>query len=334
MLVTPRIPLRVAIALTDSSEETKARGSFPHPRRAGNLGLPAVPAMLSAGDTAMLDTAADVIDIEYAGPAGETLAKTGTFAEAADLFQSLGVIVLKRAVDPIPLGAIGRTMIEPMGNDPKPGPKLPVFEWERMAGLGRYDLFKAVLGSAAFRMLRALYQSETLLVMEHNLHAPRLQKADAPEFALPFHQDGGACGVPMVRAWFLLSPESCGTDAANIEFAVGSPENILPIERDHPESKVFARLELSHAERDKLLDSCVRWRPSVELGDTIIFKGTTGHRTHFPPGTKRPRLSLETTVYPNRPELYDYIATLDRNGLLLVTETGFEQIKRVRFAKA
>jgi len=97
---------------------------------------------------------------------------------------------------------------------------------------------------------------------------------------------------------------------------------------------VFARLEMSHAERDKLLDSCVRWRPSVEIGDTIIFKGTTGHRTHFPPGTKRPRLSLETTVYPNRPELYDYIATLDRNGLLLVTETGFEQIKRVRFAKA
>jgi hypothetical protein len=282
----------------------------------------------------MYDTTAEVIDFEYAGPAGETRAKTRTFADAADLFKSLGVIVLKRAADPKPLRAIGRTMIEPMCGDPKTRPQLPVFEWERMAGLDRFDLFKAVLRSAAFRMLRAVYQSDTLLVMEHNLHAPRLQKADAPEFALPFHQDGGACGVPMVRAWFLLNPESCGTDAANVEFAVGSPEQILPIERDHPESRVFARLEMSHAERDRLLASCVRWRPSVEIGDTIVFKGRTGHRTHFPPGTRHPRLSLETTIYPNRPDLHDYIATLDRNGLLLVTETGFEQIKRVRFAQA
>ena len=269
------------------------------------------------------------ITIQFVDGAGKIRSLTGTLAAAAARFEESRVVVVKNATPAEPLRRIGAALLGPMRTDPGLRTTSDMFEWERAAGLPSYALFKAILGSSVAALMRAVFHMDSLLVMEHNLHRPRVQLPEAPDQGLPFHQDGGACGVAMVRGWFLLSPETCGEIAPNIEFLIGAPDTILPKE-GNPDSKTYAWLELSHAERDRLLNECVRWQPSVELGDAIVFKGTVPHRTNFPPTAAAPRLSLETSIFPNKPDLYDYCVNNDPLGLLVVGNGSFDHIKRVR----
>jgi hypothetical protein len=270
----------------------------------------------------------DTIHFQYPLPDGETCTTSGTLRDAAEQFRAVGVLLIKEAADAGPMRAVGDTLIGPMTADPKFRSRLDMYEWERTAGLARYQLFKTVFGSAVMAVLRCVFDQDRLLIMEHNLHRPRVQLPDSPEEGLPFHQDGAALGTPMVRGWFLLSPTTCGSSAPNIEFLVGAPNKILPIE-PKPESKTYAWLEMSHSDRDQLLSSCVRWHPSVDTGDALIFRGTTPHRTHFPPGATSPRLSLETTIYPLRDDLLEFCLSRDSHGVFIVGDDRFEHIKRL-----
>ncbi len=269
------------------------------------------------------------ITIEFADVTGKTQSLTGPFATAAARFEKSRAVVVKNAAPAEPLRRIGAALVGPMSADPSIRATLDMFEWERAAGLARYDLFRTILGSSVAGLLRSVYNENSLLIMEHNLHAPRVQLPEAPEQGLPFHQDGGFCGVAMARGGFLLSPETCGEIAPNMEFLIGGPDLILPTEAN-PESKSYGWIELSHAKRDHLLKECVCWRPSVELGDAIVFKGTVPHRTNFPPAADTPRISLETSIFPNRQDLYDYFVNNDPRGLLIASNGSFDHIKRVR----
>src|SRR5262245_10077182 len=273
-----------------------------------------------------------VIEYEYPDAAGHSISHTGDAFAAAERFGELGVLKVKRAAAPGPLWALGCLLAVPTTiaklADPESRKRIDIFDYERDAGLARYDFFRCVTQSSVIEVLKAALETDRLLIMEHNLHWPRLQSPHVPEQMLPLHQDGGLLGQPMVRGWFLVHPDSCGEHAPNIEFVIRDPRHILPIEKQ-PHSKRYGWLEMDHEQRDQLLASCPRWTPSVDIGDVLLFRGTVPHRTHFPPGASTQRISIEASIYAYSEPMFEYLANNDPIGVLSVSEGRFEHLRRV-----
>jgi phytanoyl-CoA dioxygenase PhyH len=127
-----------------------------------------------------------------------------------------------------------------------------------------------------------------------------------PAFHAPhgWHQDGGlgfdylayADGVfppdallQMVTCWIALGP--CGINAPGLELVKRHLDALLASGELKPERVAtrFAAEEL--------------WRPVLEAGDALLFRGDILHRTHVTPSMTADRMSIELRFFParNRP---------------------------------
>ena len=135
--------------------------------------------------------------------------------------------------------------------------------------------------SPLFPFLQKYFGTKEIILQGQNIHRPRLQRQQDNENFLPFHQDGGFLGVMLLRAWVLITPETCGETAPSVAFLPGAHDTIQLIEL-HPISEMHSGLEMSHSVRDELLRTTPVWAPIISRGDILIFYGYTPHRTFFP----------------------------------------------------
>jgi ectoine hydroxylase-related dioxygenase (phytanoyl-CoA dioxygenase family) len=90
--------------------------------------------------------------------------------------------------------------------------------------------------------------------------------------------------LSMVTCWIALSP--CGTEAPGLELVTQRLETLLP-----PVELADARVHERFPPEDF-------WRPAIEPGDALLFRGDILHRTHVTPAMVKDRTSIEFRFFP------------------------------------
>jgi hypothetical protein len=109
--------------------------------------------------------------------------------------------------------------------------------------------------------------------------------------SFPFHQDQMILQSPVLNIWIPLTP--CGVAAPGLEVAVtserkllevvGSPDDEIPVERVHIDENLVRMTFGPQA----------LWRPAMNVGDALVFTGTTAHRTFVSAEMTDTRISIE-----------------------------------------
>lgn len=129
------------------------------------------------------------------------------------------------------------------------------------------------------------------------------------EIVIPFHQD--AFGFPpsfdVLNFWTLLSPDECGVTSPGLEFILDRFHRVIGRETN-PTSRHYQFLETSHDDIARYLAAYDPWRPSIALGDILIFDKFALHRTHLAPGQFATRHSAELRLIGLSSQVDDYLA--------------------------
>lgn len=127
--------------------------------------------------------------------------------------------------------------------------------------------------------------------------------------ALPFHQHphhdaGGELTLERVRMVNVLIPFTAfDGNCADMEYVAKATTTLLPV-TESPETQ-FATFEL---DKRPILEAYAKnlWRPRVEVGDILVFRDGTLHRTFHEAGMKRQRTSIDLRVFDARDPLSVY----------------------------
>jgi hypothetical protein len=129
------------------------------------------------------------------------------------------------------------------------------------------------------------------------------------EITIPFHQD--AFGVPVdwvvINNWVLMAPHECGKTSPGLEFVPDRFQQFIALEKN-PTTRNYAFLETSHGMIEHYLAAYTPWRPSMELGDVIMFDGLALHRTYLHPMQTETRHSAEIRLVAKTPSVEKYLA--------------------------
>ncbi len=109
---------------------------------------------------------------------------------------------------------------------------------------------------------------------------------------VPFHQDITAFSVTGVNVWTPLTP--CGVDAPGLELMARRTHRILPTQTVEG---AYNQLEIAPATVYAAFPPECHFRPTPDIGDCILFLGSTVHRSHVAPEMTRERLSAELRFY-------------------------------------
>jgi ectoine hydroxylase-related dioxygenase (phytanoyl-CoA dioxygenase family) len=90
--------------------------------------------------------------------------------------------------------------------------------------------------------------------------------------------------LEMITCWIPLTP--CGVEAPGLELVTRPPEGLLR-PADLTDERVRERF---------VPDEC--WRPVLEPGDALLFRGDILHRTHVTPAMTKDRTSIELRFFP------------------------------------
>jgi len=158
-------------------------------------------------------------------------------------------------------------------------------------------------------------------------YAPR----NCPRFHAPhgWHQDG-ALGfdflshqhgtfpsdalLPMVTVWIAL--DSCGAEAPGLELVTQRLETLLA-PGDLTDDRVRARFAAAEF-----------WRPVMQPGDALLFRGDVLHRTHVTPEMMKDRTSIEIRFFeankiPERLKGDRFINLTDSHALSKLREASW-----------
>jgi hypothetical protein len=127
--------------------------------------------------------------------------------------------------------------------------------------------------------------------------------------SIPWHQD--AFGHPpefvTINCWTLLSPDECGLTAPGLELIPDAVPTFIGLEAT-PASASYGFLESPHDAVRHYTEAYDPWRPSIRLGDVLIFDALAIHRTGLSPEQARPRISLECRLTGRTQAALDQIA--------------------------
>ena len=124
-----------------------------------------------------------------------------------------------------------------------------------------------------------------------NLEQSWVRRKFSPSRAQGWHQDGGLwvkyplqpgpmpAMTPLVTCWIPLDP--CDASRPGLEFIRRPLEGLLHF------------TELDDALLRRRFPPEKFWAPATEPGDVLLFRPGVLHRTHFPPGMTKERLSVE-----------------------------------------
>jgi len=119
-------------------------------------------------------------------------------------------------------------------------------------------------------------------------HAPHGWHQDAAlgvDFSRESASDSAAFyPCPMVTCWIAL--DSCGVESPGLEFVTRPLEDLVqPAELT--EERIRGRFPPEEF-----------WRPVMQAGDALLFRGEILHRTYVTPGMTRDRTSIEVRFFP------------------------------------
>jgi hypothetical protein len=172
----------------------------------------------------------------------------------------------------------------------------------------------AVLKSACLdvvrRCFRQRYGTDLVYLLPMNMTGRRVDPTTpgASDLDIPYHQDAIAFpgGWHVVNCWILLSPEKCGNVSPGLEFIKTAPDRLLNIGQEK-RSKNYQFLETDHAVVDALIKQHGIWRPSIRLGDALLFDEFALHRTYLAPSHRKPRCSAEIRLIAGTSATSSYI---------------------------
>jgi hypothetical protein len=129
---------------------------------------------------------------------------------------------------------------------------------------------------------------------------------------VPWHQDtfGFPAGFAALNCWTMMSPDQCGVTAPGLEFILDRFGGFVEKE-SAPTSKTYHFLETSHARLQGLLAAYDPWRPSIRLGDVLIFTELAMHRTYLHSGQSGTRYSAEVRLVGRTREVIQDVAQLN-----------------------
>jgi hypothetical protein len=173
-----------------------------------------------------------------------------------------------------------------------------------------------VLSSPCFDIARQYFQKKCgttdAVIILPNLLVRRFDPAQAAavldETKIPYHQDafGFPVGFEVLNVWTLLSPDECGSTSPGLEFILDRFGKFIDKE-GNPTSQTYQFLETSHAAIDEYLQVYDPWRPSVALGDALIFTELALHRTYLNSTQKAARCSAEVRLIGRSQQVIDHL---------------------------
>lgn len=165
-------------------------------------------------------------------------------------------------------------------------------------------LFRAIFSNAAGQWLAAELLSPPVCNLSQSWVRRQFAPGNYPPWHAPhgWHQDGalgfdflalGEAAAPpdaildMVTCWIALAP--CGTDAPGLEFVTRRLGGLCPLP------------ELAEARVRACFTPAEFWRPVMNPGDALLFRGDLLHRTYVTPEMSRDRTSIELRFFPTAP---------------------------------
>ncbi len=109
---------------------------------------------------------------------------------------------------------------------------------------------------------------------------------------IPFHQDVTALATTGLNVWVPLI--ECGEDAPGLEIMARRTGTIFPTIAS---SGDYNQTEIAADEVYAAFPPEVRFYPRPDIGDAVLFLGSTVHRSHVAPGMTRSRISVEMRFY-------------------------------------
>jgi hypothetical protein len=156
-----------------------------------------------------------------------------------------------------------------------------------------------VLDSPVLDVARAYFQrkcgTSDIIVTTVGLMLRKMAPHESIEVtSIPWHQD--AFGYPpefvAINCWTLLSPDECGLTAPGLDLIPDAIPAFIGLEAT-PASPSYGFLEARHDAIRRYTQAYDPWRPSIRLGDVLIFDSLAIHRTGVGPEQTQPRISLE-----------------------------------------
>jgi ectoine hydroxylase-related dioxygenase (phytanoyl-CoA dioxygenase family) len=151
-----------------------------------------------------------------------------------------------------------------------------------------FDTDRAVLHPAVLALARRYLGKEPEL--EPNRHVREIVPGRGATH-LPYHQDERIVRRAVLNVWIAL--DRCGREAPGLELVRGSGTALR-----QPSPPPNARFAVEHARLDerevlRAHGEDALWRPEFEIGDAMLFAGTTIHRTYATPRMSSSRMSVE-----------------------------------------
>lgn len=157
-----------------------------------------------------------------------------------------------------------------------------------------------VLASPCLDVARHYFRVEPIVQMA-NFLVRRFDPTDRriDDLLVPYHQDGfGYGGLDVLNCWTLLSPDECGETSPGLEFVLDRFDSVIEIEKN-PEPSAYSHQVPSLRRMADYLDAYDPWRPSVRLGDVLIFNELSMHRSYLHSSQHRSRYSAELRLMPH-----------------------------------
>jgi hypothetical protein len=142
------------------------------------------------------------------------------------------------------------------------------------------------------------------------------------EVKIPWHQDafGFPPGFFALNCWTLMGPDECGMTSPGLEFILDRFGGFVEKE-NNPTSLQYHFLETSHARLAEMLAVYDPWRPSIRLGDVMIFTELAMHRTYLHAAQSGTRYSAEVRLVGRSREVIQDMARPNHPHYLVSGDT-------------
>lgn len=118
---------------------------------------------------------------------------------------------------------------------------------------------------------------------------------------LPFHQDSRILKAQLINLWVPLM--ACGTESPSLEVVASRVDQVY--EAVPPAGTLYTNYGIQ-IDPDRVIANHGRrslWHPEFEVGDALMFMGTTVHRTHLTEAMTRERLSIDLRLVGARMDI-------------------------------
>jgi len=163
-----------------------------------------------------------------------------------------------------------------------------------------YPALKIIRNSPVWKIITNYFKSNKLLCLVP-ISSFRSISPDEKKYSLPYHQDGFALpqlpSFDMLSAWILLKPDICDNKVPGLEFLKERMRENLEIDRSKKGFLKWSSIKTNNI--NDLKKKSGFWRPTITLGDILLFNRYCIHKSYLCNLNKKTRYSLELRFLKN-----------------------------------